>query len=42
MACHVTNGPPKISTPRPSVAIFIVIDGPPSAMDGLAAPSMVP
>ena len=39
MACHATNGPPKLNwSPGPYVAIFLAIDGPPgpsmAAMDG--------
>ena len=41
MACHSTDGPP-----RPSVAIFLAIDGPPgpsmAATDGPPGPYTVP
>ena len=29
VACHATDGPPKIVPPGPSVAIYLAIDGPP-------------
>ena len=45
-SCHATDGPPKIGSPGPSVAIFLAIDGRPgpsmAAMDGPGGPSMAP
>ena len=46
MFCHATDGPPKIGSPRPSMANFVAIVGPPgltiAAMDGPPGLSMAP
>ena len=38
-ACHVTDGPPKMGPPGPSVANYVAMDGPP---DQVRLPQMVP
>ena len=46
MACHATDGPPKIGPPGPSAAKYVAVDGPPgpsmAAIDGPPGPSVAP
>ena len=44
--CHATDGPPKMGPPRPSMANYVAMDGPPrpstAAIDGPPGPSVAP
>ena len=34
LACHATDGPPKIGPPGPSAAKYVAVDGPPRSKCG--------